>query len=251
MAVSVTGKTQRTIQASATTQWHRFAARMFDVALRQNLANVASFVSAFSTSGDRSILDLGCWDGANLERYASPGARLVGVEMGHEAAILARRRSVRVVQADLNQHLPFQDQTFDVVTSHQVIEHLYDTDVFLSESHRVLRPGGMIIVSTENLASWHNVFALLLGWQAFSLTNVSQMNPGLGNPLANLRGSEPFDKGWEHLRIFSFRGLQELLRCHGFTRVRIAGAGYYPLPAALGRIDPRHAAFITAAATRS
>jgi SAM-dependent methyltransferase len=223
---------------------------MFDAAMDQNIDNVAGFVSTFPSHTDVSILDLGSWDGANLERYAPRGARLTGVEMSRDAAMLALQRSVHIVQADLNRPLPFRNETFHVVTSNQVIEHLYDTDVFLHESYRVLRPGGLIVVSTENLASWHNVFALLLGWQAFSLTNVSHANPGLGNPLANLRGSEPLEKGWEHLRIFSYRGMQELLRCHGFTRVRITGSGYYPLPAGVGRIDPRHAAFITVAANR-
>ena len=224
---------------------------MFDAAMTRNLESIATFLSEFSNRRSVTILDLGCWDGANLVGYAAPGARLTGVEMAHQAAMLARHRSVRVVQADLNRPLPFRDRSFDVVTSNQVIEHLFDTDVFLGESYRVLRPGGLVIVSTENLASWHNVFALVLGWQAFSLSNVSRMNLGLGNPLALHRGSEQSEKGMEHQRIFSYRGLQELLRSHGFARVRIAGAGYYPLPATLGRIDPRHAAFLTAAAIKS
>jgi 2-polyprenyl-3-methyl-5-hydroxy-6-metoxy-1,4-benzoquinol methylase len=237
--------------ARALGSYRQFASRMFDEAMTRNLENIATFVSEFSNRRSVTILDLGCWDGANLTRYAARDARLTGVEMADEAARLARRRSMSVVQADLNGPLPFGDQSFDVVTSNQVIEHLCDTDVFVSESYRVLRPGGLVIVSTENLASWHNVFALLFGWQAFSLSNVSHTNLGLGNPLAIHRGSEQAERGMEHQRIFSYRGLQELLRCHGFGRVRIAGAGYYPLPARVGRIDPRHAAFITAAAIRS
>jgi SAM-dependent methyltransferase len=231
--------------------WRQYASRTFDEAMILNLENIGIFLSEFSKRQSVSILDLGCWDGANLVGYAASGAQLTGVEMSHPAAILASHRSVRVIQADLNDSLPFGDQSFDVVTSNQVIEHLCDTDIFLRESHRVLRPGGLVIVSTENLSSWHNVFALMLGWQAFSLSNVSHLNLGLGNPLAIHRGSEQSEKGMEHQRIFSYRGLQELLRCHGFARVRIAGAGYYPLPGRVGRIDPRHAAFLTAAAIRS
>lgn len=236
--------------ASSLGPLRRFASPMFEDAMTKNLENIANLLSEFSNGRSVRILDLGCWDGTNLVGYAGTRARLTGVEMSHHAAMSASDRSVRVVQADLNGALPFVDGSFDVVTSNQVIEHLCDTDIFLRESFRVLRPGGLVVVSTENLASWHNVFALMLGWQAFSLSNVSHTNLGLGNPLALLRGSDPSEKGMEHLRIFSHRGLHELLACHGFARVRVLGAGYYPLPAAVGRVDPRHAVFMTAAAVR-
>lgn len=229
--------------------WARYGQRMVSAAMDLNLANIAR-----GLAGHRKpirLLDLGCWDGATLARYIPRAATVFGVDRHANAAIEARGRSIRVVRADLNGTLPWRDGAFDVVTSNQVIEHLGDTDVFLRESFRVLRPGGTLIVSTENLASWHNIFSLLLGWQAFSLTNVSHTNPGLGNPIANLRGGEPLDKGWEHMRIFSYRGLRELLEQHGFELVGMWGAGYYPLPARVGRIDPRHAAFLTAVARRN
>lgn len=50
------------------------------------------------------------------------------------------------------------------MTSNQVIEHLYDTDNFVAEVHRILRSGGTAVVSTEKAASWHTG-SLLLGWQ--------------------------------------------------------------------------------------
>ena len=135
---------------------------------------------------------------------------------------------------------------FDVVTSNQVIEHLHNTDRFVSEAFRTLRPGGLLCVSTENLASWHNIASLLLGWQAFSLTNVSKYRPGLGNPLANWRNhDEPIEDGWLHQRLFSYRGLIELAESVGFTNVRIHGSGYYPLPTRFAHRHTRHAAFIT------
>lgn len=65
-----------------------------------------------------------------------------------------------------------------------MIERLADTDVFVADLGRVLAPGGYAVVSTENLAGWHNVFALVLGWQPLSLTNVSETRLGLGNPAA-------------------------------------------------------------------
>jgi SAM-dependent methyltransferase len=173
-----------------------------------------------------------------------------GVEIVEERAQIAEKHGVHVIRADLNSPLPLADGTFDVACSNQVIEHLHDTDLFVSEVFRILRPDGYAVVSTENLASWHNIASLLLGWQPFSLTNVSHKSGAIGNPLALHRG-EAFEwKSWEHVRVFAYRGLSELFAAHGFVVESIAGAGYFPFPARLGRSAPRHAAFITLKARR-
>lgn len=230
--------------------WRRLGQRMFARAMALNLSNIRDSVTGLNGEHGLRVLDLGCWDGDTTLGYVPPTWRLFGVEASPSAAQIARSNWIEVIVGDLNGELPVADSSVDVVTSNQVIEHLHDTDKFLSESFRVLRPGGTLVVSTENAASWHNIFALLFGWQSFSLTNVSSRAGGVGNPLANLRAEEPGEKGWQHLRIFSHRGLSELVEAHGFQRVSMAGAGYYPLPAGAGRLDPRHAAFITATGVR-
>jgi len=229
--------------------WRSLGERLFTTAMDQNLNQIAALIA--QEAGTRrwplSMLDLGCWDGANASRYLPEDAVRYGIEGNPIAARRAIRAGFQVTQADLNRSFPLADETFDVVTSNQVFEHLHDTDTFIAESRRVLRPGGLLLVSTENLASWHNIGSLLLGWQAFSLTNVTKHVAGVGNPLANLRGDGGLDAGWQHQRIFSHRGLKELLREHGFASVRVYGSGYYPLPSRFGRIDPRHAALIIVA----
>jgi SAM-dependent methyltransferase len=198
------------------------------------------------------MLDLGCDDGElTLRLAAAAGARrTVGVEMVPDRADLAAVRGIDVHVADLNDSIPLEDASVDLVVSNQVIEHLADTDRFVQEIHRVLRVGGTAVVSTENLASWHNIGALLFGWQPFSLTNVSSRSGGLGNPIAVHRGAS-FAKAWEHLRVFAYRGLRELFELHGFAVQEVLGAGYYPLPASVGRRLPRHAAFLTVVARKS
>ncbi|HEX3542420.1 MAG TPA: class I SAM-dependent methyltransferase [Acidimicrobiales bacterium] len=214
--------------------------------MADNIGGLGTLVSAYATGRPNiRLLDLGCWDGRTTLSYLPAGACGFGVEVSTEAASRASGLGLCTVSADLNRGLPFRSDEFDVVTSNQVIEHLSDTDQVMAEAHRVLRPGGLVVISTENLASWHNIGALLFGWQAFSLTNVSRYRPGVGNPLANLRHDEPPDIGWQHTRIFSYRGLRELAEAVGFVDIGILASGYYPFPSRMARIDPRHGAFIT------
>jgi hypothetical protein len=125
-----------------------------------------------------------------------------------------------------------------------------DVDHFLAETRRILRIGGVAVISTENGSSWHNIFAAIMGWQIFSLTNVSGLVSGLGNPLALHRGAPQTLNSWRHKTIFNFRGLVEILGAHGLTVVRALGAGYHPLPARVGRIDVRRSHFIAVKALK-
>jgi SAM-dependent methyltransferase len=202
------------------------------------------------------ICDLGCGDADWTARVAerAEAGLAVGLDISMEALWAAAKR-LPVVRGDLTRPLPFPDRSFDLVHSNQVIEHVPDIDLFTAEIRRVLRPEGVAIVSTENLSSWHNVFAAALGWQPFSLSNVSCFSGGLGNPLALHRasGREPADGSRSHLRhrtVLAYRGLLELLEAHGLRVERVLGAGYHPLPPGLARLDPVHAHLLAVKARR-
>ncbi len=222
---------------------------MFTNAMDHNISQLARAVKERSFPG-AVVCDVGCWDGERFLEYAPPDAELIGLERNDEAVEVARRNGIGALPANIEEHWPLDDQSVDMVISNQVIEHVTDTDHFTLETFRVLRPGGTACISTENLASWHNIVASILGWQPFSLTNVSTAQASIGNPLSNLRHLENLGSGWQHVRVFAYRGLIELFQAHGFVDVHIKGAGYYPLPSRFGAWDPRHAAFITVVATR-
>ena len=196
------------------------------------------------------VIDCGCGDGGstlNMTSRIRPG-EIWGIEVDATLAQGAESRGIRVFVANLNTPFPVGSAVADVVLSNQVIEHLQDTDLFVAEIWRILKPGGYAIICTENLASWHNIFALLLGWQPFALTNISSKTMGVGNPLA-LHHLEAAPIAWmQHLRVLAHRGLVHLSTLHGFTVEAVRGAGYYPLPRRLStgmaKLDPRHAAFL-------
>jgi SAM-dependent methyltransferase len=195
-----------------------------------------------------ALLDCGCDDGKwTLELGRQIGnVRLFGIEIVEEQRQLALDRGIDARPGDLNSRFPFSNEKFEVVHANQVIEHLADTDNFIKEIWRVLKPGGYAVICTENLASWHNIFALALGWQPFSLSNVCETQFQIGNPLA-IHSDEPAKnpKSWQHVRVFAWRGLKEVLVAHGFSVETYKGSGYYPLPNWLSKLDPRHAAFLT------
>lgn len=195
-----------------------------------------------------ALLDCGCDDGEwTLQAGARVGnARLYGIEIVEERRREAERKGIVARPGNLEEAFPFPDGFFDAVHANQVIEHLADTDRFIAEIRRTLKPGGYAVICTENLSGWHNIFSLVMGWQPFSLSNVSQKRFQIGNPLALHRdqGAES-PKSWQHSRVFSYLGLREIFLVHGFDVERTLGSGYYPLPGLLGKLDPRHAAFLT------
>jgi SAM-dependent methyltransferase len=103
-----------------------------------------------------AFLDAGCGDGRHLAALArSPWwpARAVGTDISERILETARRavapREPELLRANL-EALPLEDESFDLVLCSQVIEHLLDPDAGLRELARVLRPGGTLILTTDN-----------------------------------------------------------------------------------------------------
>jgi SAM-dependent methyltransferase len=67
-----------------------------------------------------------------------------GIDLSPAAVARARQRGVQAVTADLERPLPYAGGSFDAVVAGEIIEHIYNVDQFLSEIHRVLRPGGTL-----------------------------------------------------------------------------------------------------------
>ncbi len=64
---------------------------------------------------------------------------------------------------NLEEKFPLKENSVDLIIAHEIIEHLFDTDHFVKEIKRVLKPGGFVIISTPNLASLKNRLKLLFG----------------------------------------------------------------------------------------
>jgi SAM-dependent methyltransferase len=91
------------------------------------------------------ILDVGCGTGANLEMLAQFGDA-EGVDVSEDALAFCRARGLTRVKHGAAERLPYEDNSFDLVTALDVVEHLDDDAGGLREMRRVLRPGGRALL---------------------------------------------------------------------------------------------------------
>ena len=208
-------------------------------------------LEALPSDPSASLLDVGCDDGAWTEelrrRLGIPPQQVFGLEIVPSRSELARAHGFDVRSSDLETRWPFADRSIKIVHANQVIEHVKRLDHFVGEIKRVLAPGGIAVVCTENLASWHNIGALALGYQPFSLTNLSAKRT-IGNPFALHAEVTPVGESWQHIHVVTLSALKDLFDAHGLVVEDAWGTGYHPFPGRLAtqlaKLDPRHAHFI-------
>lgn len=115
--------------------------------------HLARYRWAAAWADSRSVLDAGCGVGYGLQMMKGGGSSaLTGVDISAEAVEASRARlgqSARIEQADIAA-LPFEDRSFDLVLCFETIEHVTDQDAALDELRRVLRPTGMLAISSPN-----------------------------------------------------------------------------------------------------
>lgn len=157
----------------------------------------------------RRVLDLGCGTGALAQKLAARNNELYGVEINPDAAAAARDRGVHVSLSDLNERLPFKKAYFDVVLASEVLEYVYDTRLLIEECARVLRPGGLLLLSAQNLNSLPNRLRMLVGRYPAGM------------------GAYPEDGSGGQVRALNLPKLQELCGLAGFDIVQSRGEGDY------------------------
>jgi SAM-dependent methyltransferase len=121
------------------------------------------------------FLDVGCSTGDWGIFWQARGWQPAGVDIDREHVEISRDRGVGARYCDLHrQAIPFEDEAFDLIFAGEVIEHLVDTDGFLRELYRCCKPGGYLLLTTPNLASFENRIRLLFGiypkWLNYNLS---------------------------------------------------------------------------------
>lgn len=158
------------------------------------LGDHVRFVTRALREGDAGlILDIGCGGGLFPGMLRERGYQALGLDLSPQAAALAwKQHGVPAVAGELGRS-PIAANTCAAVTMFHVLEHLDQPECYLREAHRLLRPGGRLIVQVPNAASWQ--FALLgAAWN------------GVDTP--------------RHIHLFRDSDLEKLLVKAGFTPLR-------------------------------
>lgn len=113
----------------------------------------------FASFKGKKLLEVGCGAGIDLVHFARGGATVTGIDLSTTALDLARKNvEQNKLTADLIQMdgecMQFEDNAFDVVYAHGVLQYTSDTQKMVAEIHRVLKPGGQAIMMVYNRISW-------------------------------------------------------------------------------------------------
>jgi SAM-dependent methyltransferase len=154
--------------------------------------------------GDR-VLEIGTGRGTLLHELRSQGIDAAGVETSVDriAEAQARFGPLPILQVN-GTALPYPADSFDVVLSFDVLEHIADSDAHVAEVRRVLKPGGWYLLQTPN--KWSNTIFETIRWRSFTRWRA------------------------DHCALHTSRQLEERFRRHGFdvefADVRVVTAFY-------------------------
>jgi 2-polyprenyl-3-methyl-5-hydroxy-6-metoxy-1,4-benzoquinol methylase len=149
------------------------------------------------------VLDVGCGVGEFMLMLREMGFAVEGIDGSREQMDIVYSMGFEGEVADLEDGLPYPNESFGLVSGLELIEHIARAEDLLKEIHRVLCPGGYLLLTTPN----------------FSFLN---------NRLHYLFGAPPCNEG-VHLRFFTKRGLESLLNQAAFRIVQRNSYGVIPL----------------------
>jgi SAM-dependent methyltransferase len=216
-------------------QWRSSRLGQITDALEQQL-----LFELLGSVADKTLLDIGCGDGALASDLARRGAIVTGLDADSVMIAAARRRAeIEGTQLHLvdgqAERLPFNDATFDLVIAVTVLCFVRDAERALIEMARVLKPGGRLVIGELGRWSFWAAHRRVRGW--------------LGDPT------------WRAAMSRTTAELRGLVRAAGLDVVKICGAAHYPpcgvvarvlapVDLWLGRRTTFAAAFIAVSATK-
>jgi len=177
----------------------------------------------------KSVLDYGCFNGTFLKKLGASGknVRAVGVDKNRD--IVEASNSPNIIH--IKDLLPFANESFDVVTIFEVLEHVHDQAFVLNELHRVLKPGGRIIISVPQQylfsfldhGNWKYRFPKIHKFWYLRKHSRDEYEYRYVNNPNGLIGDVDKEKAWH--QHFKKEELFQLLNASGFSVINVDGAG--------------------------
>lgn len=159
-----------------------------------------------------TLLDYGCNDGTFLVNNKDKFNKAIGIDISEKMLEIARKNTeginVKLIEANSDKgRLPIEDETIDTITCLDVIEHVFDPEHLIEEFARILKPKGVLILTTPNIAWLPHRISLLFG----------------------RRPRTSWAKGWDggHIAYFTFGELSQLLNEKGFKILKKTTGGAF------------------------
>jgi len=159
----------------------------------ENERHLPACLDALNVSGKR-VLEIGLGEGSDAEHLIRHGAIWSGIDLTSESVERVRARLMlrELPHEELRQgsvlDLPFADDHFDIVFSHGVLHHVPDIKQAQSEIHRVLRPGGELVIMVY--ARWSLNYVVSIGLirraallAAFAMSRAGILKAGPAHPM--------------------------------------------------------------------
>ena len=151
----------------------------------------------FKINSGNKLLDIGCGNGIYVWIFEKLGYEAYGVDKNTEKCrlLLDSANLNKIKEIDLEKEkIPFEDNYFDFIFSKSTIEHIYNTENFMKEAYRVLKPNGKIVILTPDYESRY----------------------------------KDFFEHWQHVKPFTLKSLWSCLEEFGFKNVKVEK--FYQLP---------------------
>jgi len=153
---------------------------------------------------ESKILEVGCFLGRYCDYFKKQGHQCTGIDLSEEVILEGKKLfpdlDLRVTTGDMSSE--FDANQFDAVVASEVIEHVLHPDEFLKQIHRVLKPGGQLLLTTQNSNAIHYRLRMLVGKFRWDPT---------------------------HLRLYSKPELRQEIETVGFSIKKMRGIAINPI----------------------
>ncbi len=168
--------------------------------------------------GAKYVLDVGCGDGFNARLLSERNCIVDGITISEKEKEGAEKTMRQVYVYNAENGLPFtESDLYDVVICSHVLEHICYPQQLMNDIHRVLKPGGVLIVALPNLLQYRSRWSLLMG-------NFNYEETGIWD--------------YTHVKWYTFNTAKQLLMQHHFTIDIATVTGELPLNSIFKKILP-------------